>query len=166
MKTGVGQSQEPIGSINGCACTHTLPIRGEVSAPSLEYAIQNRREGRNQITTWGGGEESNKEESRSPSIIPDTPPEVQAKKVRGGGGKSPQSQPRLGTRSPRNRRVRKKYTYKCALGCRRKTTDIVRHYQSKKHWMVGCFGFNGPLRQYFSLYRAASQREGEREEKG
>ena len=28
-------------------------------------------------------------------------------------------------------------------------------------WLVGCFGFNGPLRQYFSLYRAVSQREGE-----
>ena len=27
-------------------------------------------------------------------------------------------------------------------------------------WLVGCFGFNGPLRQYFSLYRAVSQREG------
>ena len=25
--------------------------------------------------------------------------------------------------------------------------------------LVGCFGFNGPLRQYFSLYRAVSQRE-------
>ena len=25
---------------------------------------------------------------------------------------------------------------------------------------------NGPLRQYFSLYRAVSQREGERKEKG
>ena len=23
-------------------------------------------------------------------------------------------------------------------------------------WLVGCFGFNGPLRQYFSLYRAVS----------
>ena len=23
--------------------------------------------------------------------------------------------------------------------------------------LVGCFGFNGPLRQYFSLYRAVSQ---------
>ena len=34
------------------------------------------------------------------------------------------------------------------------------------HWLVGCFGFNDPLRQYFSLYRAVSQREGEREEKG
>ena len=33
-------------------------------------------------------------------------------------------------------------------------------------WLVGCFGFNGPLRQNFSLYRAVSQREGEREEKG
>ena len=33
------------------------------------------------------------------------------------------------------------------------------------YWLVGCFGFNGPLRQYFSLYRAVSQREGEREEK-
>ena len=32
-------------------------------------------------------------------------------------------------------------------------------------WLVGCFGFNDPLRQYFSLYRAVSQREGEREEK-
>ena len=33
-------------------------------------------------------------------------------------------------------------------------------------WLVGCFGLNGPLRQYFSLYRAVSQREGERGEKG
>ena len=32
--------------------------------------------------------------------------------------------------------------------------------------LVGCFWFNGPLRQYFSLYRAVSQREGERGEKG
>ena len=31
--------------------------------------------------------------------------------------------------------------------------------------LVGCFGFNGLLRQYFSLYRAVPQREGEREEK-
>ena len=30
--------------------------------------------------------------------------------------------------------------------------------------LVGWFGFNGPLRQYFSLYRAVSQREGERGE--
>ena len=32
-------------------------------------------------------------------------------------------------------------------------------------WLVGCFGLNGPFRQYFSLYRAVSQREGERGEK-
>ena len=32
--------------------------------------------------------------------------------------------------------------------------------------LVGCYGFNGPLRQYFSLYRAVSQREGERRGKG
>ena len=31
-------------------------------------------------------------------------------------------------------------------------------------WLVG-FGFNGPLRQYFSLYRAVSHREGERGKK-
>ena len=31
--------------------------------------------------------------------------------------------------------------------------------------LVGCFGFNGPLRQYFSLCQALSKREGEREEK-
>ena len=31
--------------------------------------------------------------------------------------------------------------------------------------LVGCLGFNGPLRQYFSLYRAVSQREGEIEER-
>ena len=29
-------------------------------------------------------------------------------------------------------------------------------------WLVICFGLNGPLRQYFSLYRAVSQRESER----
>ena len=28
-------------------------------------------------------------------------------------------------------------------------------------WLVGCFGFNGLLRQYFSLHLAVSQREGE-----
>ena len=31
--------------------------------------------------------------------------------------------------------------------------------------LVSCFEFNDPLRQYFSLYRAVSQREGERGEK-
>ena len=33
-------------------------------------------------------------------------------------------------------------------------------------WLVGCFGFNGPFRQYFSLNQTVSQREGERREKG
>ena len=32
--------------------------------------------------------------------------------------------------------------------------------------LVVCLGFNGPLRQYFSLYRAVPQREGERGKKG
>ena len=27
-------------------------------------------------------------------------------------------------------------------------------------WLVGCFGFNGPLRQYFSLYRAVLPKRG------
>ena len=40
------------------------------------------------------------------------------------------------------------------------TLDVYRG-----RWLVG-FGFNGPLRQYFSLYRAVSQREGERGKKG
>ena len=42
-------------------------------------------------------------------------------------------------------------------------SDIISH---KYGWLVGCFGCSGPLRQYFSLYRAVSQREGERGEKG
>ena len=33
-------------------------------------------------------------------------------------------------------------------------------------WWSVVLGFNGPLRQYFSLYRAVSQREGERGKKG
>ena len=32
-------------------------------------------------------------------------------------------------------------------------------------WLVICFGFNGPLRQYFSLYRAVSQRVRKKREK-
>ena len=30
-------------------------------------------------------------------------------------------------------------------------------------WLVGWFGVNGPLRQYCSLYRAVSRREGKKE---
>ena len=37
-------------------------------------------------------------------------------------------------------------------------------YSSRSDWLVGCFGLDGPLRQYFSLYQAVSQREGERKE--
>ena len=37
-----------------------------------------------------------------------------------------------------------------------------RERSSAISWLVGCFGLYGPLRQYFSLYRAVSQREGER----
>ena len=32
-------------------------------------------------------------------------------------------------------------------------------------WLVGCLRLNGPLRQYFSLYRAVLQREEERKER-
>ena len=32
--------------------------------------------------------------------------------------------------------------------------------------LVGCFGFNGSLRQYFSLCRTVSERDGERGKKG
>ena len=33
-------------------------------------------------------------------------------------------------------------------------------------WLVGYVRLNGPLRQYFSLYRAVSKREGEKKKKG
>ena len=44
-------------------------------------------------------------------------------------------------------------------------SEFVFKCGKKCGWLVGCFGLNGPLRQYFSLYRAISQREGERKEK-
>ena len=37
---------------------------------------------------------------------------------------------------------------------------------SKNCWLVGWFGFNSPLRQYFSLYWAVSLREVDMGEKG
>ena len=48
-------------------------------------------------------------------------------------------------------------------------TLIQHSTQAKKgkyysRFLVG-FGLSGPLRQYFSLYQAVSQREGERNEK-
>ena len=50
-------------------------------------------------------------------------------------------------------------------GCRR--VRVLGSFQCQGFgWLVGCFGFHGPLRQYFSLYWAVSQREGETGEKG
>ena len=46
-----------------------------------------------------------------------------------------------------------------------RVAQSVGHLTRKSGWLVGCFGLSGPLRQYFSLYRAVSQREGEREER-
>ena len=36
---------------------------------------------------------------------------------------------------------------------------------TERCWLLVCIRLNGPLRQYFSLYRAVSKREGERKEK-
>ena len=33
---------------------------------------------------------------------------------------------------------------------------ILSYWYKNFGWLVGCFGFNGPLRRYFSLYRAVS----------
>ena len=38
------------------------------------------------------------------------------------------------------------------------TFNIYAGFIRSVDWLVGCFGFNGPLRQYFSLYRAVSQK--------
>ena len=60
--------------------------------------------------------------------------------------------------------------------CRRTNlTTFIQIYEYKKAkslfdltkvvgWLVG-FGFNGPLNQYFKLYRAVFQREREKEER-
>ena len=52
------------------------------------------------------------------------------------------------------------------LGSLRLKFTIFLYFHYEKGWLVGCFGFNGPLKQYSSLYRAVSQREGERGKKG
>ena len=44
--------------------------------------------------------------------------------------------------------------------------SYIRDFSVYAQKLVSCFGFYGPLRPYFSLYRVVSQREGEREEKG
>ena len=59
-----------------------------------------------------------------------------------------------------------KYDYSSLHGLTETSDEIFHYSMYGMNWLVGCFGFNGPLRQYFSLYRAVSQREGERGEKG
>ena len=51
------------------------------------------------------------------------------------------------------------------LECKNKLKKSLKVTYNFRDLVVGCFGLNGPLRQYFSLYRAVSQREGERKEK-
>ena len=58
-------------------------------------------------------------------------------------------------------RYRLKYCLKGPLNQNQPTNTCATQF-----WLVGCFGFNGPLRQYFSLYPPVSQSEGERREKG
>ena len=55
-----------------------------------------------------------------------------------------------------------KYSYKEVQYCQFYLDTPPTQLSRSRDWLVGCFGFNGPLRQYFSLYRAVSQREGER----
>ena len=43
--------------------------------------------------------------------------------------------------------------------------DMTIHSSYKRWILVGYFGFNSPLRGYFSVYRAVSQREGEGRDK-
>ena len=52
----------------------------------------------------------------------------------------------------------------CARERERESNLVLKIYRQctgKLYRLVGCFALNGPLRQYFSLYRAVSQREGE-----
>ena len=56
-------------------------------------------------------------------------------------------------------------TYFSTVLCHCFILAIELSYYQNVGWLVGCFGLNGPLRQYFSLYRAVSQRAGERKEK-
>ena len=45
------------------------------------------------------------------------------------------------------------------LACRHKMP-----HKTNQDWLIVCFGLNGPLRQYFSLYRTLSHKDGERNE--
>ena len=42
-----------------------------------------------------------------------------------------------------------------------KKSSKLSQLRTKIGWLDGCFKLIGPLRQYFSLHRAVSQREGE-----
>ena len=46
-----------------------------------------------------------------------------------------------------------------------KSFVLLKYADNMIDWLIDCFGFNGPFRQYFSLYRTVSQRQGERKEK-
>ena len=50
------------------------------------------------------------------------------------------------------------------FGYKTRFISLQNDYIKLVGWLVG-FGFNGPLRQYFSLYRAVSHREREKEER-
>ena len=50
------------------------------------------------------------------------------------------------------------FTLKCAV------ISLFFHPLSWFGWLVGCFGLNGPFSQYFSLYRAVSQRRRKKRE--
>ena len=75
---------------------------------------------------------------------------------------------------PTNLDYNRARTYCACSRCRR---GLFRHFFSHPShlfsfslslgdgWLVGCFGFGGPLRRFFSLNRAVSQRE-ERKERG
>ena len=58
-------------------------------------------------------------------------------------------------------------TFATMLGNIIQDLDWDRILEDALYWidLVGCFWFNGPLRQYFSLYRAVSK-EGDRGEIG
>ena len=69
--------------------------------------------------------------------------------------------------SIQKRRITLQYPKSAAVGIFQGIQERVRNsrgVQSTEVLLVGCFGFNGPLRQYFSLYRTVSQREGEKRE--
>ena len=47
--------------------------------------------------------------------------------------------------------------------CTVESINGIREKSLASGWLVGCLGLNSPLRLYFSLYRAVSQREKEKE---